>query len=612
MAPNNDVSYHPNRSVALADLASVTNILSVPVQLVPKARNLPSTKRHNRTSKPKVRSGCLTCKTRRVKCDEAKPACARCIRGDFVCDGYEKPPSNKNANEPAPLLWMPVQTHARHHVPLAPPMIPGLGSQSVPYLDAFRYHIAPDLSGSFYMDFCEETILIGAHQDTSIRQLVLALGALTLAIADDARDMEQEIVHARPSSLRPWGPTSIKNKNHAASLKHYLKAVQILRKRLQTDPGRVSIRTMLIITILMALYEILQGNLKSVDGMLRSVTNLVHENHISPTQAEIDGITSIQHTFTCFSLMSQYSRKFTSPWPIFMHMKTVSAIKPPVLGLDEPKALLARWRLFNSAAMAYIGQAHGIAMSYNPALIASFKHHGHALRSQAQMWEKVIKAHLTSKVESEYTQHLRMLKIHCIITQIQFECCLDSSDMLYDAYGPTFASLLDETVVWLKQEVRNGLPRHIILGEGILLPLLAIARLCRIHDVRMDALHIVQRISWQEGAWDPQFLALGELGTAMMEEQERQADGVVPARSRWVWVSDVDRESESATPHGLYFCRALDENGQPIVRSVPYMSEWWQETCRTASCTKDHSRLAKEVFEDCQEKKQIRQGTSTE
>ena len=69
----------------------------------------------------------------------------------------------------------------------------------------------------------------------------------------------------------------------------------------------------------------------------------------------------------------------------------------------------------------------------------------------------------------------------------------------------------------------------------------------------MDALHSVQRISWQEGAWDPQFLAQGELGTVMMEEQGRQAGGVVPARSTWVWVSDVDKESESAPPHGPYF-----------------------------------------------------------
>ncbi|KAI1619912.1 hypothetical protein EDD37DRAFT_642543 [Exophiala viscosa] len=47
----------------------------------------PSTKRV-RKSTPKVRSGCLTCKTRKVKCDEQRPSCSRCLRAGRKCDGY--------------------------------------------------------------------------------------------------------------------------------------------------------------------------------------------------------------------------------------------------------------------------------------------------------------------------------------------------------------------------------------------------------------------------------------------------------------------------------------------------------------------------------------------
>lgn len=36
----------------------------------------------------KVRTGCLTCKIRRKKCDEAKPECQRCRSTGRVCDGY--------------------------------------------------------------------------------------------------------------------------------------------------------------------------------------------------------------------------------------------------------------------------------------------------------------------------------------------------------------------------------------------------------------------------------------------------------------------------------------------------------------------------------------------
>ncbi|KAJ3490519.1 hypothetical protein NLG97_g5765 [Lecanicillium saksenae] len=36
----------------------------------------------------KVKTGCLTCRTRRVKCDEAKPACQRCLKSGHKCRGY--------------------------------------------------------------------------------------------------------------------------------------------------------------------------------------------------------------------------------------------------------------------------------------------------------------------------------------------------------------------------------------------------------------------------------------------------------------------------------------------------------------------------------------------
>lgn len=45
-----------------------------------------SIKPHN-----KVRTGCVTCRRRRVKCDESKPTCMRCRRGQHDCAGYDTP-----------------------------------------------------------------------------------------------------------------------------------------------------------------------------------------------------------------------------------------------------------------------------------------------------------------------------------------------------------------------------------------------------------------------------------------------------------------------------------------------------------------------------------------
>lgn len=49
-----------------------------------------------RRTHQKVRTGCLTCKARRKKCDETKPACQRCTSTGRLCEGYPEPQPSKD------------------------------------------------------------------------------------------------------------------------------------------------------------------------------------------------------------------------------------------------------------------------------------------------------------------------------------------------------------------------------------------------------------------------------------------------------------------------------------------------------------------------------------
>lgn len=53
--------------------------------LVPALRQVSRKSHHH-----KVRSGCTTCKQRKIKCDETKPECLRCTRAGKICLGYEE------------------------------------------------------------------------------------------------------------------------------------------------------------------------------------------------------------------------------------------------------------------------------------------------------------------------------------------------------------------------------------------------------------------------------------------------------------------------------------------------------------------------------------------
>ncbi|OAA60726.1 C6 zinc finger domain-containing protein [Cordyceps fumosorosea ARSEF 2679] len=45
-------------------------------------------KKRKRNFSNRTKTGCLTCRRRKKKCDEAKPECNNCIKGAFVCAGY--------------------------------------------------------------------------------------------------------------------------------------------------------------------------------------------------------------------------------------------------------------------------------------------------------------------------------------------------------------------------------------------------------------------------------------------------------------------------------------------------------------------------------------------
>ncbi|KAL1893486.1 hypothetical protein Sste5346_006314 [Sporothrix stenoceras] len=46
---------------------------------------------HPRAPRRKVKTGCATCRTRKVKCDEGRPACQKCVVTGLTCDGYASP-----------------------------------------------------------------------------------------------------------------------------------------------------------------------------------------------------------------------------------------------------------------------------------------------------------------------------------------------------------------------------------------------------------------------------------------------------------------------------------------------------------------------------------------
>ncbi|KAI0105125.1 hypothetical protein GGR51DRAFT_204527 [Nemania sp. FL0031] len=110
----------------------------------------------------KVRTGCVTCKIRKVKCDEDKPHCKRCTSTGRKCDGYGAPPM------PSALSW-----HRPRH------LFPNVDNAPERRCLAFFCEVAaPVLSGPLDPYFWTHLVLQFSQMEPAVRHSVVAVGAL--------------------------------------------------------------------------------------------------------------------------------------------------------------------------------------------------------------------------------------------------------------------------------------------------------------------------------------------------------------------------------------------------------------------------------------------------
>ncbi|KAL4729684.1 hypothetical protein ACLX1H_004106 [Fusarium chlamydosporum] len=111
----------------------------------------------------KVRSGCLTCKARKVKCDEGKPSCQRCVNAGRVCQGlgFEQTTSS--------------------HLQLVQPRNHVLGSTAKSesrVIEFFCKVAAPSLSGPIDPYFWTNIVLQFAEHEPAVRHSIMTISSL--------------------------------------------------------------------------------------------------------------------------------------------------------------------------------------------------------------------------------------------------------------------------------------------------------------------------------------------------------------------------------------------------------------------------------------------------
>ncbi|KAG5794311.1 hypothetical protein H9Q69_006663 [Fusarium xylarioides] len=140
----------------------------------------------HRKGPPKARTGCMTCRIRKIKCDEARPGCQRCIGTGRKCDGYG---DTDSVTQQTLII--------RERPPIARALNNDLGVElSFHAFDYYRGHVSHQVGDTVDSDFWGDLVLRLAPTDPAIRH---AISAISLMYAEKTKDTRDMCANYRPA-----------------------------------------------------------------------------------------------------------------------------------------------------------------------------------------------------------------------------------------------------------------------------------------------------------------------------------------------------------------------------------------------------------------------------
>ncbi|CAH0058329.1 unnamed protein product [Clonostachys solani] len=557
--------------------------------------------RRERARRPKVRTGCVTCKARRVKCDERKPTCVRCESARVACQGYVEAIDRRRKSVVAwPAATRPLAP--RSHTPemqeiivtAIPPSIstlPLAGHQDGAYFDYFRHQVTSNLAGFYTCPVWSQLVSEGLHDDC-IQHSILAVGALIRAVST------QKCIIPDTSSLNTTEEDTYAITQHRnIALRHHLKAVKSLRERIEVM-ATTAPRTVVVSTLLLVVFELVQGQAKIAETLLDSSLRILKDLiTIFQTRTEEQarcvrdsGFQDMEHVLPCISVMSHLSNisRPQHQFPTFFRVE-------PELRSDDPDCssiseFFRSWGRFFTSSSIFVGHSASTVTSTNPPDdIALMRQE--ILLSQLQRWKDVMVHYARSPlVDDASKKALRIAQIHRLLLHISLACCLDATQVAYDAFKEEFRELTMKCIGLFRDSLSHPRPTSVLLGQGLILPLCTVVRACRDHDIRMMAVEALNELPRSMVPWDIISTMDGILGAALLEEIGRDKDASVPPQARWFWLRDEDAPAEGTEKCGkIYQCVMLREDGQQKYARLSPLDNVRREICNVRRCAGIHS-----------------------
>ncbi|KFY78525.1 hypothetical protein V499_02328 [Pseudogymnoascus sp. VKM F-103] len=448
------------------------------------------TKKRPRARILRSKSGCRTCRIRKVKCDERHPACGKCASTGRTCEWF--------APESPPVV-QETSIERRRVLPLVDATI--LERRS---FDFFSSRTVRDLAWLFDSDLWEFTILQLSQSEKALRHAAVALSSL----------QEAEETYGMPISKDRAGDV-----RHRFAARHYNLAIHYLSEGMCA--GAENARLTTLVTCLVFIHiELLRGRYEESLTHLRSGLQILEGGKAASSGNNDELEDEILKAFQKLDLQAAH---FGEPTP------------RPRLVLDEAdRTTPGGSSLPPFTSISEAKDQCDILMSKNFHFIASCVEQTPQERAQNEQQLVARQAELTdlhhvylnalfklansqAELSPKDRRGAMMLRAHLIASSIHLAACLaPNSNILFDQHLAGFKdivalaeSLISDFSTPTSSPETPG--RKIITKErmptfltdwGVVLPLYFVAIKCRDSPTRHAALNALDSWRHREGFWD--------------------------------------------------------------------------------------------------------------
>jgi len=550
----------------------------------------------------KSKMGCRTCKyarlffrpfysktdthrIRRVKCDEGRPACQRCVSTGRVCDGYGIWGGGGNGYGTAERTLNSISMSKPPRLTSRRPgVIPCLSQPEWDAFHFFRTMTVLKLPGVFGSDFWEKLVFQISFREPAVLHAVIALAAL------HRRGVTPGQLRRPITAVDHTGAAAM-DANERLALQQYNKAIRHLRPHLENQ-GSESVRITLASCVIFTCIELLKGDNDTSRAHLKSGLKLLQQIY-STASSETD--------WTDDNLSEAFTRIYIQP-SLFCQGSEFGDMAIPT-GRNRPRSPVPL--IFNSLVEArrhldwllhdtnqLSGEVNSLGLSNGKPIPESFIHRREMLQRTSSAWLRAFSAsinshshshsHIPSRTYANTHTHAcpplgsdsaisfgaPLLLLYHKMAHVMIATSLRRDDeTVFDDFTGDFAHMLQSCVdLWervAKAMQKNSGIHHIrsdhsgggsgssrsknILSftadMGFIPPLYWLALKCRVPRFRRYAAHLIRKAPHREGMWDGVMAAAVANKVMHLEEGEFYNDD-----GKKTWMKDLDVEVGTNAP----------------------------------------------------------------